>query len=180
MMSFTSEMHLPQHCQIGLIHTGIAALDVYVCLVCEYGFACGKIVWGCQTCYPVIYQDVLYLHVCICVCLKAYAYLCICATPQIGCLVFIGMLNCCVLGKRRSHLSTAGPNLQLHSLISYSLMGNGVHTNAHTSVFCQQPVQKKKINMQDVVLDSSEGVKYFHIHGTHGHRRCHLSQIWHL
>ena len=49
MMSFTSEMHLPQHCQIGLIHTG-KAVCVREFSVCECGFAFGSIVWGCDTC----------------------------------------------------------------------------------------------------------------------------------
>lgn len=44
MMSFTSEMHLPQHCQIGLIHIGKAA----VC-VCVYLLS-GRIAGGCNIC----------------------------------------------------------------------------------------------------------------------------------
>lgn len=66
MMSFTSEMHLPQHCQIGLIHIGKAAVCVCVCV-----FAFWKHSMGLQHLHPVIYQDKLYLQVFVCVCVHS-------------------------------------------------------------------------------------------------------------
>ena len=83
MMSFTSEMHLPQHCQIGLIHTGKAGcVSVCVC-PCVCAHAC---VWiwicfwedsvGVQHLYPVIYQDGSCLHMCVFVC----SWWCVCVS----------------------------------------------------------------------------------------------------
>ena len=90
MMSFTSEMYLPQHCQIGLIHTGRA---LCVCFMC---------VWTCfrrdsvglQHLYPVIYQDELYLHAFV------FFFMCVHAQRFVY-LTLIGMWNCHVLGEKQ-------------------------------------------------------------------------------
>ena len=86
MLSFTSEMHLPQHCQIGLIHIGQAPVRmhvrcVFVCVcVCVCVFVLSLCVvmdqasfslCGCRT--RNLSRWIVCLFLCLCIGWKIYS-----------------------------------------------------------------------------------------------------------
>ena len=81
MLSFTSEMHLPQHCQIGLIHIGQAPVHMHVRVVCLCVWSCRLCTWVWIGLFPrwvvaatVIYQDGLCVcFLCGCIGWKIYS-----------------------------------------------------------------------------------------------------------